>query len=702
MCTQVYAQVHALDRLQAEQERLKKLLEGKPKPYEDRFMDASALPNNNDEASPDEAGSGFRSYLFETRLGQTTRDNTGSDLWRKSEMGVRAEYRFETLNYGEFGIQAEARSRRGGVDFNVSSPGLTDKKSNGRLTLRNYGFPITPDTFADTSLGDISSETTDALSRNYRFSLGSSSVRGFSTHVFNREIDVRAGVGELGNMVGEPYPGFEKSQGRLAWLGYSQRFSSNLFAGVQLKQASDVAIQTTSAMPASGLENVSMVAASIGYGYELTNDGDKRARLTLLNSRSSAHVEGRNNTSRGAFFEAGFRTGRFRNELGAYTTTPYLRIGEYVAGPDARGVYWRVDHSASRLNWGAGLDYEQQNVKPLADQTSSKRTTLNINAQQVIDRVSSIGINANAIAIRYAINSKSDDKYVGNNANSYMASVHYQTLISDWGRTRLTATMRRNQSLVSNGIAATGEDIVWEHDWVTGKYETMRPEFTTSLGYARDRSEAERQTYPTAGIVFRYWPDANWSIAGNLHYSSRTGNLTTSRGLSGALSTERVLGGGWRLGASLNLNQAVVNTAVATLNTASVSRSNDKAMYVFLRHDGAEGQPYQALGLRSANAAGSGSISGTVFFDANRDSLQQSDELGVPNVEVLMDERYRVNTDKDGRFEFPRVTTGSHQLSIRLDSVPLPWGAQQEHGIRINVPLRGSAKVVLPVVRVVD
>jgi hypothetical protein len=708
------AQVQSLDRVQAEQERLKKLLAGKPKAYEDNFMGAETLSsmrlNDGDEA-PTSENSGFRSYIAESRMGYASRDGTGMDAQRGSEIGLRTEYRFETLNYGEFAIQADVRSRQGENDTNLSSFGLSDKKTNGRLTLRNYGFPITSNTFADTSLGDISSETTDALSRNYRFSLGNSTVRGASSHVFNREFDLRAGIGEMGSLVGGPYPSFEKTQGNLAWLGYSQRLSDQLYAGIQLKHSQNVPIQISdlgsanaangnTALTLNNLENVTSLATSVGYGYALNNDGDKKARLTLLSSRTTARIEGRNNAANGIYLEGGFKSGRFRNEFGAYLTDANLRLGELATGPDTRGAYWRVDHSSSRLNWGVGLDYELQNTQPLVNQAPSKRAAINANVQQWIDRDSSIGAYAYASDFNYANNSNTGSKYAGYGNKTYVGSVNYQTSISDWGRSRITASMRRNQALVTNGVAATGEDIAWEHDWVTGKYETMRPEFTTTLGYARDRSESETQTYPTAGVSFRYWPDADWNIGGNINYTSRTGNLATSRGLYGSLNTERQIGKAWRLGATISLNQAVVNTTAAALNSPNLSRSNDKSFFIYLRYEGSNGTPLQTLGLSNPGATGGGSVTGVVFFDANRDSAQQAGESGVPNVEVLLDKHYRVTTDKDGRFTFPLVSTGAHQLSLRLESVPLPWGANQDQVTLVNVPLRGTADTKLPVVRV--
>ena len=97
---------------------------------------------------------------------------------------------------------------------------------------------------------------------------------------------------------------------------------------------------------------------------------------------------------------------------------------------------------------------------------------------------------------------------------------------------------------------------------------------------------------------------------------------------------------------------------------------------------------------------GSGGISGVVYFDANRDGEQQVGETGVPNVEVFLDGRYRVTTDRDGKFEFPVVATGYHQLTLRLESVPLPWGAAQDRGVIVDVPLRGQITARIPVVRV--
>ena len=127
-------------------------------------------------------------------------------------------------------------------------------------------------------------------------------------------------------------------------------------------------------------------------------------------------------------------------------------------------------------------------------------------------------------------------------------------------------------------------------------------------------------------------------------------------------------------------------------------RSNSSSFNIFLRWDGSSGRPLQVVGQRSS--VGGGSISGIVYFDANRDGEQQPNEGGVANVEVLLDGRYRATTDRNGQFDFAVVATGNHQLSLNLESVPLPWGNAIERGINVSVPLRGQATPRIPVVRV--
>lgn len=703
------AQVQSLDRFQAEQERLKKLMEGKPKAYEDKVMDPSELaeaPVANDTLAGEE-GLGLRSYSVETRFGRSASSVSGLDTLSASEWGLRTEYRQETLNHGEWLLQADTRARNGNPFLGTGPLTYSNEKSSTRLTLYNLGFPVTSTIFADTFLGDIYSDVTEGLGRSYRLSLGSSAVRGLRTKIFSRDFDLRAGVGERGMLAGGPYPGFVRNQGTLAWAGYTRRLTNKWFAAAQVNQASQVRNYGVNALRRLGFtpttavaeDTVSSAAASLGYGYDLTDDGSMKARITLLRSQASSNMAGQRASAQGVFIEAGARAGRYRHEFGAYSAGPHLRFGDYTLASDNRGAYWRVDHSASRLSWGGGIDYEQIRPDSITLSQASKRLSLSGNFQYRLDRETSFGGNTN---ISQTLAEDSLATATTGSSRSINASVFYATRFYDWGRSRFIATVRRNESLVANDIAATGDEIQWEHDWIKGKYETMRPELTTTLGLAHDRSAGITQTYPTAGLVFRYWADPDWSMGGNLHYTSRSGNLSTSRGLSGSLNSERNLGMGWHMGASVHLNQVVVQTSGSSFLAPQLYRSNERSAHVYVRWDGANGIPYQSAGLRNPASAGAGSANGVVYFDANRDGEQQAGESGVPNADVFLDQRYRTTTDRDGRFVFPLVSTGHHQLSLRLESIPLPWGAAPNQGTSIEVPLRGQVTARIPVVRVGD
>src|SRR5690606_18810419 len=100
------------------------------------------------------------------------------------------------------------------------------------------------------------------------------------------------------------------------------------------------------------------------------------------------------------------------------------------------------------------------------------------------------------------------------------------------------------------------------------------------------------------------------------------------------------------------------------------------------------------------NAAdGGGRIAGTVYFDDNRSGTQEASEAGVPNVTVFLDNRYAVRTDNQGRFEFPFVATGARTVTVRNETLPLPWSVVDEGQVRVDVRLRDSTSISLPVQR---
>lgn len=700
----VATSIESLTPTEAEQARLREQLNAAPPAYEDRFMsaeDVSALSGHEStDTTPQDQPEGLRTWALESRMGIGQSDSSSVGQRRATELGQRIEYRQQTLNYGEWSLQMDARQLHGTKDTwnGIGTLGYANEPYSQRFTLRNLAAPLASGLFADTTLGDQYSELTTGLSRNYRLTLGSTTVRGLSTRVYGSDIDLRAGFGERGDLLGGPYPGFEKSQGSLAWLGGTRRLGGAWYAAGQFESAINVPASYSSLLTSEGFgsKSTSSWAMALGYGSDLRQDGDVRARLTALGSNTNSTTP---NTptggAQGLYLEMGTRLGRFRHELGAYYTRPNLQFGDYLLPSNTQGAYWRADYSANRLSLGGGLEYESTRASTQSNLQGSTRLGINSNAQFTLTRNTSVGGSLNAYETRY----DSDSQATLGALRSLYAYGYFQTRILELPRTRLSLTLRRNEQIVLNDGTATGKEFQWEQDWISAQRETMRPEVTTTLGWADDRSNGNTSHYPTAGIQMRYWANNRLSIFGNLRYTSQTGGLYTSRGLSGSLSAEQDLGKGWRIGVSASLNQARA-TAVPIINWTGpqIYRSNDKTAYVYLRWEGSTGRPFAIA--NGTPGTGAGRVSGRVFFDANRDDQPQVGEGGVAGVEVVMDGRYRATTDRDGRFAFPMVGVGHHQLTLTLDSVPLPWGAASNAGVSIDVPLRGEATAEIPVVKV--
>ena len=693
-----------LDKTALERERLLQLVEDKPTAYLDNYFsegDTSPVVFVEDEPEEEEPD-GVRFYNIETRAGFAESERDGKKQ-QATEAGVRSEYRIETRDYGEFVVQADTRTRSGTDDtngFTVGSLLPSKEKQSSRVTVRNLGMPVTEDILADTDVGDVNLDVTPALARNYRFTLGNSQVRGARTRLHNETFDLRMGSGQRGNLVGGPFPGYEKDEGTVSWAGYSHHVSDEATVGVQASQAKGIPLGSS---VAGGKEyaDINAVAASVTLGTTIQQDGDKQLRVSALTSRTE-RTTGTNTgkkSAKGVFLEGEIQHQGIHHQMGAYRTDPELRSADDLISAGAQGAYWRMNSKGARLNMGGGVDVEQQRPDPTLSGNKSERVSLNANAHYVIDSRHSVG--GNATVGQTASENSSAFSSTASKNRSINASGYYQLSNKDWGRTRLGATVRQNEELVSNSSRSTGVEVNWEQEWLANSkgWSSNQPEFSTTLGVAQDRSTQDTQTYPTAGMRVRYWPNSDWNVGGSLNWTSRTGNLSTSQGLAGTLNTEYTLNKSLSLGANVSLNQARVDVDATALSNPIVSRTQDKTAYVYLRWGGGGGKPYATQGNRTKGKLGSGSVRGLVFFDANQDGVQQIGENGVPDAEVWMDERYQARTDATGAFEFLSVATGSHQLGINLDSLPLPWGAPRGTGWDVEVPLRGEVNPRIPIVK---
>src|SRR4029077_18153730 len=111
-----------------------------------------------------------------------------------------------------------------------------------------------------------------------------------------------------------------------------------------------------------------------------------------------------------------------------------------------------------------------------------------------------------------------------------------------------------------------------------------------------------------------------------------------------------------------------VQSPLAPPLATSVPSIQERGLFLTLRYRRASGSHFAPLG--GAPGAGAGEISGVVFLDANNNGRSDAGELGAPNVTVVLDGRFSVQTDAAGRFDFPVVATGRHVITVVADNLP--------------------------------
>lgn len=663
--------------------------------YQDKVMDDTPLPSH-DPLELDAVPEDLRTVTVESRV-TSSQVSDGLQLRASTELGQRVSVRQQSVNYGEFVLEADVRLRISGPGLNAGPFGGADARSGERITVRSIDLPLSTTVFATTAAGDIASQVTDALTRTYRVSLGSSAIRGVSVQLRDAGTDVRVGSGARGYLLGGPFPGYQRAQGQLSWMGLSRQLTEDLSAGVQFMEGSQLLPLFSSTGSASGATSVSSVAAAVNTRWSVGDQGRLRARLIGIQSdaRNETIYGG---TAQGTFAEFSLALPRQRHEFGVFTSVPGLRFGDTLLTLADRGAYWRMDQTGRELSWGLGVDADHQPASALLNGALRVNGSMNVSwrlgRDDLLGATASVGRNV----LRPAITA--DGGWLSTSRNTVTSASWQTRLQPGWGRSTLRWLARRNLQLVSDGPAATGDELLWEQEWLppTGA-EFLQEQFITTLGVARDRSLVDEVRSPTAGLQVRLYPGSGWTVGASLRYTSRQGNLSTSRGLSGTADLEHLLQPGLKLGAALSLNQALVNLPANGVFPAQLSRSHARLASVYLRWEETTGARQEGLGAQPGRT-GAGSIDGLVFLDANRDGARQIDESGAAGVEVVLDGRYATRTDANGRFQFPLVATGVHRLTVTPESVPLPWGPGLDPTVTVDVPLRGLTTAILPVVQV--
>lgn len=188
-------------------------------------------------------------------------------------------------------------------------------------------------------------------------------------------------------------------------------------------------------------------------------------------------------------------------------------------------------------------------------------------------------------------------------------------------------------------------------------------------------------------------------------YASARANLSSGMGNTNGRHLNLALGLNWRVMRDWHLDAQYTRytgeVPVRSLDPLAppppALKLGHWSFFLVLRYEWQAGSATAPLGGQYRE--GGGRIEGTVYLDANRNGKQDADEPGAAGVQVYLDNRYVVRTNAQGRYEFALVAAGGHTVSVRNDSLPLPWGIVGDGQARVTVGLRDGQNVDFPVQR---
>ena len=194
---------------------------------------------------------------------------------------------------------------------------------------------------------------------------------------------------------------------------------------------------------------------------------------------------------------------------------------------------------------------------------------------------------------------------------------------------------------------------------------------------------------------------SNLRLDANARWSKAFGDLPSENVLAN-IALNWGFAAGWV--ASLNYYEAR-NTGQVPLTVTSpiptptpiVQTFNDRSVFLSVRYEWKAGT--QSVPLGGAAGSGSGSVGGVLFLDANDNGRLDAGEAGAANVIVLLDGRFTVRTDAEGRFEFPAVAAGNHVVSVVPDNLPLPWLVSANGRFDVQVRVRDRTRIEIPAQR---
>jgi hypothetical protein len=626
-----------------------------PPLYQDRYIGGGSLVP--DISTGDDGTSGTEglahSLELDGVLSMLRSRGSGTDA-NVTENGVIARAQWETVAYGAWSLDASART--GGSNLGPSEQG-----QGGVVSLRQRGMPFDGGWQADNALGDLNAPDISLARIQPRFYLPTAPIQGLATEWRGPSgLQVVAGGGVPGLYDGIEVPNFRTLNGSTATAGAEWSPASQWTVGGQLIEAHDVNLAVGPV-----IDGATLMSSATGLLCAAWTDRGEHVQLNLLDGG----VSGKAN-SVGAWVDGSIAQGRFLQNAGLFRIDPNMTWGNQLISNDAQGGYYRLNYQSRQWLADVGID-EVRSVSGLGTNT----TFVTGDTRYQMSRDWGIGGVANI--------SRSDggtgwslEGYLDHSNAGGTGRAQADFAETPAGRDT-TLTLNETWSTPIGFRLSTGASVERISGAVINDFQQDSTvlsiaafgggQFTGAFGVegnVRWARAVQGQAAPGvfANVSLTWQLSRTWEILAT-YYDSRIGTWTPL-------------------------------TVVSPLTppvAMPVPAVQERGIFLTFRYRRASGSHFAPLG--GAPGAGSGEISGIVFLDANNNGHADAGEAGAPNVTVVLDGRFSMQTDAGGRFDFPVVATGHHIITVIPDNLPLPWALVNEGRAEVEVMTRDRTEI---------
>jgi SdrD B-like domain len=551
-----------------------------------------------------------------------------------TENGVIAKTQWETAAYGAWSLDAALRT-------DGSNSGLSEQGQGGVITLRQRGMPFDGDWQADNALGDVNSPDIAMARLQPRFYLPTAPLQGLTTEWRGPSgLQIVAGGGVPGVYEGIVVPNFRTLDGSTATAGAEWSPSSHWTVGGQLVEAHDVNLAIGPVIDGSTL-----MSSTTGLLSAAWENGGEHVQANFLDGS----ISGKGNAF-GTWIDGAVTQGRWTQNAGLFRIDPDMTWGNQLITNDAQGGYYRLNYQSRQWLADVGVD-EVRSVSGLGTDTTflTGDTRYQLSRDWGVGGVANISRSDGGSSwslegfIDHA-NSRGTGRVQADYTETPVGQDATFTLNQAWStpagmRLSTSASVERISGAVTNGLV--------QDSTVLSLGAFGGGQFSNGLGLDGNvlwakavQGRAAPGISANVSLIWQILHD--WQILAT-YYDSRVGS--------------------WE---SLTVISPL--TPPIAIPVAAVQ---ERGVFLTLRFRRASGSHFAPLG--GAPGAGSGEIAGVVYLDANNNGQPDAGEAGAPNVTVVLDGRFSVQTDAAGRFSFPVVATGHHVVTVVADNLPLPW-----------------------------